>query len=65
MNITIERLIEIENEREQTVSDPSFQQWMKDMGVSIAYKNQEPRLKAKDLNSQYNFQKLFSRSKSR
>jgi hypothetical protein len=63
MNTTTERLIEIESEREQTVSDPSFQQWMKDLGVSIAYRNPEPRLRAKDMNAQYDFQRFFSRSK--
>ena len=61
MNITTERLIEIENERAQTASDPAFQQWAKDIGASIVYRDQEPRLRAKDLNSKYDFSKMFLR----
>jgi len=55
MNTTFERLIEIEDERTQTMGDPEFQQWMKELGVSIVYKDKDPIYKAKDLNSQYDF----------
>jgi len=63
MNTTTERLIEIENERLQTMSDPSFQSWMKDLGVRRVYRNPEPRHRAKDLNAEYNFSKLFPKAK--
>jgi len=56
-------LIEIENERLQTMSDPSFQRWMKDLGVGRVYRNPEPRHRAKDLNAEYNFSKLFPKAK--
>ena len=59
MNTTVERLIEIEIEREQTMGDPLFQQWMKEIKVSVAYTNQDPIHRAKDLNAQYDFSKLF------
>ena len=59
MNTTIERLVEIESEREQTMSDPSFQNWMKDLGVSVVYKDREPVLRAKEMNANYDFSKLF------
>jgi hypothetical protein len=59
MNTTTERLIEIENERAQTMSDPSFQSWMKDLGVSIIYKDRDPIHKAQDMMRDYNFNKLF------
>lgn len=55
MNTTIERMIEIEDERTQTMGNPEFQQWMKDMGVSVVYKDKNPIYRAKDLNSQYDF----------
>ena len=61
MNTTIERLVEIESEREQTMSDPSFQNWMKDLGVSVVYKDREPVLRAKEMNANYDFSKLFVR----
>ena len=63
MNTTTERLIEIENERVQTMSDPSFQSWMKDLGVGSVYRNPEPRHRARDLNAKYNFSKLFPKAK--
>ena len=65
MTTTTERLIEIENEREQTMSDPSFQSWMKDLGVSVVYKHNDSRLRARDMNVEYDFSKLFFGSKKR
>jgi len=59
MITTTERLIEIENEREKTMSDPLFQSWMKDLGVSGSYNDNDSRLKAQDLNRQYDFSKMF------
>jgi hypothetical protein len=61
MNIAIERLVEIESEREQTMSDPSFQSWMKEIGVSVVYKDREPVLRAREMNADYDFSKLFIR----
>jgi hypothetical protein len=63
MTTTTERLIEIENERAQTMSDPGFQNWMKEIGVGRIYRNPEPRHRAKDLNAEYNFSKLFPKAK--
>ena len=62
MNTTIDRLLEIESEREQTMSDPSFQNWMKDLGVSVVYKDREPVLRAREMNADYDFFKLFGKS---
>jgi hypothetical protein len=61
MTTSIDRLIEIENERAQTMSDPGFQQWMKEVGVSRIYRNPEPIHRARDLNAEYNFSKLFDK----
>ena len=62
MNVTVDRLLEIESEREQTMSDPSFQNWMKDLGVSVVYKDKEPVLRARDMNASYDFSRLFGKS---
>jgi len=61
MTITTDRLIEIENERQQTISDPNFQKWMKKMKVSSTYRDRDPIHKAQDMNSEYDFSKLFVR----
>ena len=36
-NISVERLEQIEREREQTVSTTSYQQWMRELNVSSSY----------------------------
>jgi len=63
MITTTERLIEIENERAQTQNDPSYQQWMKELNVGRIYRDPEPRHRARDLNAEYNFSKLFPKAK--
>ena len=52
-NITIERLIEIEKEREQTMMDKKFQQWMKKLNVSRLHNDRAGIHKANDLMRQY------------
>jgi hypothetical protein len=59
MITTTDRLIEIENERQKTMGDPEFQAWMKDLGVSIIYKDRGPIHRAQDMMRDYNFNKLF------
>lgn len=63
MTITTERLIEIENEREQTMNNPSFIQWMRELQVSIVYKDRSSVIKANEMNSNYDFRKLNKQSK--
>ena len=59
MTITTDRLIEIENERQKTMSDPNFQSWMKSLGVSATYRDKDPLHRAQDMNRDYDFNKLF------
>ncbi len=61
MTITTDRLIEIENERQKTMSDPNFQKWMKKMKVSSTYRDRDSIHKAQDMNREYDFSKLFVR----
>jgi hypothetical protein len=56
-NTTIERLIEIENEREQTMMDKRFQQWMKKLNVSRLYTDKTGVLRANELMNQYDLSK--------
>ena len=57
INTTIERLTEIENEREQTMMDKQFQQWMKKLNVSRLYTGKTGVLRANELMDQYDLSK--------
>jgi hypothetical protein len=57
INTTIERLIEIENEREQIMMDKQFQQWMKKMNVSCLYTDKTGVIRANELMNQYDLSK--------
>jgi hypothetical protein len=56
-NTTIERLIEIENEREQTMMDKKFQQWIKKLNVSRLHTDKTGVLRANELMNQYDLSK--------
>jgi hypothetical protein len=63
MMTTIERMEQLEKERELTMSDPAFQNWMRNLNVSQSYEDPTLRLNAKDVQSQYDvkkYQKFFS-----
>jgi hypothetical protein len=57
INTTIERLIEIEQEREQTMMDKQFQLWMKKLNVSRLYTDKTGVLRANELMNQYDLSK--------
>lgn len=60
-NISMERLQEIEAEREKTFSNPNFQNWFRELNVSRL--NVVTDYRAKEMNSQYNFSNPSSQSK--
>jgi hypothetical protein len=55
MNITIERLEQIEFERTETTQSINYQNWFKELNVSRLYTNPESRLNAKDIMDQYDY----------
>jgi hypothetical protein len=57
INTSIERLIEIEKEREQTMMDTKFQQWMKKLNVSRLHNDRQGILNANELMRQYDLSK--------
>lgn len=57
MNVSIERLEQIELERSKVIADPAYQVWMRELNVSRLWSCLEPRLRARELNSQYDFGK--------
>lgn len=61
MNVSIERLEQIEQERQETTNNPAFQNWMKQLNVSQSYSNPEPLYNAKEMNAQYDFTKFKSK----
>ena len=54
---SIERLEQIEIDRSEVIANPAYQAWMRELNVSQSYSNPEPRLRANDLNNQYDFRK--------
>ena len=54
---SIERLEQIEIERSEVIANPAYQAWMRELNVSQSYVNPEPRLRANELNNQYDFRK--------
>jgi hypothetical protein len=49
MNVSIERLEQIEQERQETMINPAFQEWMRLLNVSQSYSTPEPILNARDM----------------
>mgnify|MGYP003345512774 CR=1 FL=1 len=64
MTTTLERLVEIEDERQETMSDPDFQKWMKKLKVSSTHKDKEPIYRANEMNREYDFSKILSKRSS-
>ena len=54
-NITIERLEQIEQERQEVIGDPSYQQWMRELNVSQSYEDKTLKLNAREMLRQYNY----------
>jgi hypothetical protein len=47
------KMNEIENQRNETMSDVKFQQWMRELNVSQSYEDPTLKLNARDVQSQY------------
>ena len=55
--ITLERLEEIEQEREKTMNDPKYQEWINKLNVSKSYIDMNGILRARDMINQYDYSK--------
>lgn len=51
----IQKMELIEKERNEVMSNPMFQQWMKELNVSQSYEDPTSKLNARDLQSQYGY----------
>ena len=48
----------LEKERQETMSDPKYREWVKELHVSQSFEDRDGILKANDMNANYNFNKL-------
>lgn len=53
-NISIDTLQDIETERGNTMADPEFQQWCKDLRIGIMYTKRDGINRANDMMAQWN-----------
>ena len=51
----IEKMELVEKERNLTMSDPNFQNWMRELNVSQSYEDPTSKINARELQSQYGY----------
>ena len=56
-NCTVERLEQIEQEREQTMLNSNYQKWVKELHVSQSYVDRTAMFNAIDIIKQYDYSK--------
>ena len=56
--LDLEKYEVLEQERNTTIADPLYQQWMKGLGVSASYTDREGIIRANELNNQYTYSVL-------
>jgi hypothetical protein len=53
--MTVDQLIQLEDTRLETMASSSYQEWAQALNVSRLHINKEPLIKARLLNSQYDY----------
>ncbi len=53
---------ELQRKRERTMLDPKYQQWVQELHISQSYVEPSSFIKAKELNSQYDYSGTTSKS---
>jgi hypothetical protein len=56
--ITVERLEQIEREREETYADQAYQRWMKELRVASMWVDRQPVLNARELMQDWDIRRL-------
>ena len=56
--LDLEKYELLELERNRTIADPLYQQWMSELKVSSSYSDREGIIRANELNSQYEYSTL-------
>ena len=60
--LDLEKYEVLELERNNTIADPLYQQWMKGLGVSSSYSDRGSIIRANELNAQYEYSILAKRN---
>ena len=56
--LDLEKYEALELERNNTIADPLYQQWMSELGVSSSYSDRGSIIRANELNAQYDYSNL-------
>ena len=56
--LDLEKWEQLELERNNTIADPLYQQWMSELKVSSSYSDREGIIRANELNNQYTYSVL-------
>ena len=56
--LDLEKYEQLELERNNTIADPLYQQWMSELKVSSSYTDREGIIRANELNAQYEYSYL-------
>jgi len=56
--LDLEKYEVLELERNNTIADPLYQQWMSELKVSSSYTDREGIIRANELNNQYEYSNL-------
>ncbi len=58
----VQKQEQLDTQRETTMLSPEFQKWMGELNVSRSYVEPSGYIRAKELNSQYDYSNLSSKS---
>lgn len=58
--LDLEKYELLERERNETIADPLYQQWMSELNVSQSYEDRSGIIRANELNRQYDYKTLSS-----
>ena len=63
--LDLEKYELLELERNNTIADPLYQQWMSELGVSSSYSDREGIIRANELNAQYDYTSLAEKKSTK
>ena len=58
----LDKFDQLESERTSIMNDPKYQQWVKELNISQSYVEPSGFIRAKEINSQYDFSGSTSKS---
>jgi hypothetical protein len=63
--LDLEKYEVLERERNNTIADPLYQQWMSELGVSSSYSDRGSIIRANELNNQYDYSHLAEKKSTK